>query len=85
MEFGRDGISVVFSRDHSGKFSVCVAGQNKSKSELQQMGQQISQQIVQQYAYHRLVTELKSRNFQIVTEQHQEDGTVKLQARTFVG
>ena len=49
------------------------------------IGQQFSKAVVQQYAYHRLMTELKQRNFNVVGEQVEEDGTVRIQVRTYQG
>jgi len=43
----------------------------------------MANRLVQQYAYHRLITKLKEQNFNIVGEEVEQDGTVRLQVRTF--
>jgi hypothetical protein len=39
--------------------------------------------VTQQYAYHRIVTELKQRNMTIVDEHVSEDQTVKIRVRNW--
>ncbi len=79
----KGGVKVVFSRDTNGQVAVKVSGSGKSDAELRAIGQEMADKLVQQYAYHRLVTELKQQNFNVVDEAVEEDGTVRLQVRTF--
>ena len=60
-------------------------GEGHSKNELKEIGQTFANKIVQQYVYHQLVTEMKNRNFNVVGEEVEQDGTVKLQVRTYQG
>ena len=83
LVFQKGAIRVVFSRNTDGQVRVRVCGQGVSDSELRSLGAQIASKVVQQYAYHRLVTELKENQFHLVSEQVEADGTVRLQVRRF--
>ena len=78
----RDGITATFSRDARGALKVCMEGGAKhSKSELKRIGQELIDSVTQQYVYHRVVTELKERNMNIVDEQVAADRTVTIRVR----
>lgn len=81
----KDDVDVIFSRDTRGRMAVKVCGSGKSEAELREIGEKMANGLTQQYAYHRLVTELKQRNFNVVDEEVEEDGTVRLQVRVFQG
>ncbi|HZZ41763.1 MAG TPA: DUF1257 domain-containing protein [Tepidisphaeraceae bacterium] len=78
----KDSIRAVFSRDARGALKLSLEGKNISKAELKQLGDELVGRVTQQYAYHRIITELKSRNMAIVEEQVQADRTVKIQVRS---
>jgi hypothetical protein len=77
----KDGVRAVFSRDARGALKLCVEGDGLSKSELKKIGEDLIGRVTQQYAYHKIVTELQSRNMTIVDEQVSEDRTVKIRVR----
>jgi len=79
----RDGIRAVFSRDARGALKVCMEGTGHSKAELQRIGEELIGCVTQQYVYHRVVTELKSRNMPIVSEEVEADRTVKIRVRNW--
>jgi hypothetical protein len=79
----RDGVRATFSRDARGVLKVCMEGKGKSKAELRKLGQELVGRVTQQYAYHRIVTELKQRNMAIVDEQVTADQTVKIRVRNW--
>ena len=79
----RAGVRAVFSRDARGALKVCMEGSNHSKAELQQIGEDLLGRVTQQYAYHRIVTELKERNMTIVDEEVTSDSTVKIRVKSF--
>lgn len=83
LAFAKDGVTVTFVRDVEGKMSVRVEGHGKSEAELSEIGRAMANGLVQQYAYHRIVTEMKSRGMSVVDEEVEEDGTVRLQVRVF--
>lgn len=80
---GQD-VTAEFYLDEQGKTAVRVYG-NKSKAELEAIGEALAKKMVQQYAYHRLVTEMKARNMNVVEEDVEADGTIRLQVRVFQG
>lgn len=79
----RDGIRAIFSRDARGALKLCIEGGGLSKAELKKLGEDLIGRVTQQYAYHRIVTELKQRNMTIVDEQVTKDQTVKIRVRNW--
>jgi hypothetical protein len=79
----RDGIRAIFSRDARGQLKLCIEGGGLSKSQLRKLGEELIGRVTQQYAYHRIVTELKERNMTIVDEQVTQDQTVKIRVRNW--
>ena len=77
----RDGVTIEFSSDQRGRCTVCVSGERHSKKQLKQIGEEVAGRIVQQFAYHKLVTELKNRNYSIVEEEVLADQSVRLRVR----
>jgi len=51
----REGVTVTFSRDARGKASLCVTGEGHSQEELRALGEELSQRVVQQYVYQKLM------------------------------
>jgi len=79
----RDGVKAIFSRDARGALKVCMEGSNHSKAELQRIGEDLLGRVTQQYAYNRIVTELKERNMTIIDEEVAADRTVKIRVKSF--
>lgn len=84
VSFSKPGLKVVFFQDIDGQIGVRVTGR-ESEAELKRMGEALAQKLVQQYAYHRLVTEMKARNMNVVEEEVEQDGTVRLRVRVIQG
>jgi hypothetical protein len=78
----RDGVRGVFSRDARGALKLCLEEKGRTQTELKQIGDEVIGRVTQQYAYHRIVTELKSRGMPIVDEQVAADRTVKIRVRS---
>lgn len=83
MVVERDGVRATFSRDAHGGLQICMEGRGVSKSELRALGDELLGRVTQQYAYHRIVTELKNRNMTIVDEQMTEQQSVKIRVRNW--
>ena len=83
MVVEKDGVRATFSRDARGALKVCIEGAGHSKAELKQIGHELMEQVTQQYVYHRVVSELKSRNMAIVHEEVEADRTVKIRVRNW--
>ncbi|MBI5368239.1 MAG: DUF1257 domain-containing protein [Planctomycetes bacterium] len=84
LSFARDGVTVTFGRDARGECGVRVIGTGKSREELGAIGTEFAEQVVQQYAYHRLMEELGRQNFAVVSQEMGEDRTIHVQVRRFV-
>jgi hypothetical protein len=77
----RDGVTVTFSRDARGKASLCVTGADKTKEELRALGEELSQTVVQQYVYQKLMGEMQRRGYIVVEEEAQQDRSIRLKVR----
>ena len=77
----RDGVTITFSRDARGKAALCVTGEGRSKDELRAMGEELSQCVVQQYVYQKLMGEMRSRGFNVVEEEVNEERSIRLKVR----
>jgi hypothetical protein len=77
----RGDIRAIFSRDARGALKLCIEGEGHSKGELNRIGEELIGRVTQQYAYHKIVTELQQRNMDIVDEEVAADQTVKIRIR----
>lgn len=77
----RDGVRAVFSRDARGALKMCLEGNHLSKAQLKALGETIIGRVTQQYAYHRVVSELKERQMMIVDERVGEDQAIHIRVR----
>ena len=77
----REGVTVTFSRDARGKASLCVSGGGRSDAELRALGEELSQAVVQQYVYQKLMDEMRARGFNVVEEEVTEDRSIRLKVR----
>jgi Protein of unknown function (DUF1257) len=74
-------ITIEFGQDERGACTVCVHGDKHSEKELKAIGEEVAGRVVQQFAYHKLMTELKSRNFNLVEENVMQDGSIQVRVR----
>ncbi len=77
----RNGVTVTFSRDARGRASLCVTGAGFSREELRAQGEELSQRVVQQYVYQRLMEEIRARRFIVVEEQTDSHHASRLKVR----
>ena len=77
----REGVTVTFSRDARGKASLCVIGNGRSDEALRALGEELSQAVVQQYVYQKLMDEMRSRGFNVDEEDVSQDRSIRLQDR----
>jgi hypothetical protein len=77
----KDGVTITFSRDARGKASLCVSGEGRSKEELHALGQELSQAVVQQYVYQKLMDEMRTRGFNVIEEETNADRSIRLKVR----
>ena len=81
MVVERDGIRAIFSRDARGALKLCIEGSGSSKAELKRIGEALVGRVAQQYAYHRLVSELKERQMTILDQRVGEDQAIHIRVR----
>jgi hypothetical protein len=81
ISVSREGVTVTFSRDARGKASLCVTGSGQSNETLRALGEELSQGVVQQYVYQKLMDEMRSRGFNVVEEEVNEDRSIRLKVR----
>jgi hypothetical protein len=74
-------VQVEFGRNHRGACTICVTGDGYTDSQLRELARGISAKIVQQYTYHKVISELKERRFAVSSEQVAADGTIKIHVR----
>jgi len=77
----RGGVTVTFSRDARGRAQLCVSGTGHTDEALRAFGEELSQRVVQQYVYQRLMDELRARQFLVVEEQVEADQGIRLKVR----
>ncbi len=77
----RDGVTIEFGVDDRGKVSVCASGKGHTKGQLKQIGQEVAGRVVQQFAYHKLVSELKTRGYDIAEESVTKDHSIQIKVR----
>lgn len=85
LRLTRENVTVVFSRDSRGRASICVTGEGHSDAELQAMGEELSQKVVQQYVYQRMMDEMRTRGYNVVEEQIDENQAIRLKVRRWEG
>jgi len=74
-------ITIEFGADERGRCMVCVSGEQHSDVQLRKIGEEVAGRIVQQFAYNRLLSALKSRNYAVVDEEILRDESVRLRVR----
>lgn len=85
LTVAREGVTVTFSRDARGKASLCVTGTGQSADELRALGQELSQRVVQQYVYQKLMDEVRARGFVVVEEETEANQAIRLKVRHWEG
>lgn len=81
MTMERDGVTLRFTVDGSGRCKVVVSGPGKSKAELAKIGEVAANKVVQMYTYNRLMSQAKSQGFDVVEEQVDEQGALRIRLR----
>ena len=77
----RDGVKATFSRDARGALRLCLEGHHLSKAELKELGEELIGRVTQQYAYHRVITELKERQMDVIEQTVGEDRAIHIRVR----
>ncbi len=80
----RDEISATFSRAADGRCMVHVAGENKTDAELDAVGKELIGHVTQQYAYNKVLTELKGQGFTVTSEEVTNDQMIRIHVSKYV-
>ncbi|MFB3895369.1 MAG: DUF1257 domain-containing protein [bacterium] len=83
LEFKKDDLTLTFYADEHGKYMLRIKGDRKTKAQLQQIGKQMMNRFTQQFAYHKVVSELKKKGYAVATEEMLENKTVRVVVRRF--
>lgn len=77
----KDGVHIEFGQDERGACTVCVTGEGRSDRQLREIGEEVAGRVVQQFAYHKLMTELKKRSYSVIDEQVMQDQSIQVRVR----
>jgi len=77
-------LEIRVGRDERGRCTMCASGKGRSKVELKQIADDFAQKMTQCFVYNRVMSEVKSRNFQVVNEEVMEDQSVRIHVRRWV-
>ncbi len=77
-------LKIRVGRDERGRCTVCATGKGRSKAELKQIAEDFAQKMTQCFVYNRVMSELKSRDFQVINEEVMEDESVRIHVRRWV-
>ncbi|MGC8740744.1 MAG: DUF1257 domain-containing protein [Candidatus Sumerlaeaceae bacterium] len=82
LRFVRDDVTLVFKRDARSKFSIeVIAPDTRTVTELRAIGEQFAYQLIQQFAYNRVITEMERRGANVVSEHRDEQGNIVIELR----
>jgi hypothetical protein len=81
IRFQRDGVLIEFGVDERGQCTVCASGEGHTDAQLRRIGSEVAGRVVQQFTYHKLVTELKNRGYSIAEETVEGDQSIQLRVR----
>lgn len=74
-------LTIEFGQDERGSCTVCVSGEKHTEKELKAIGEEVAGRVVQQFAYHKLMTELKKRNYNVMGEEVLADQSVRIRVQ----
>jgi hypothetical protein len=81
----REGVTVTFSRDARGQASLHVSGSGHTEAALRALGEEMSQAVVQQYVYQKLVDQMRQRGFVVAEEETTAERAIHLKVRHWGG
>ena len=77
-------VTARFQRAADGRCTVHVSGQNMTNQELSTVGRELIGRVTQQYAYNRVVSEMKKQGFTITSEEIAADQTIRVNVCKYV-
>ena len=82
--FEQDGVKIQLRRNKEGACVVCAEAPGRSKAELEAVAKKVGQRLVQQLVYNKVVTELKTNDFQVEKEEVQEGDRIRIRVSRWV-
>ena len=79
-----DDVKAVFRRAADGRCTVHVSAPNRSQAELEAIGRDLMNRVSQQYAYNKVLTQMKSQGFTVNQEEVAEDQTIRIRVSKYV-
>ena len=79
-----DDVTAVFRRAADGRCTVHVSAPGRTQTELEAIGRDLMNRVTQQYAYNKIVTQMKSQGFTVNTEEVAEDQTIRIRVSKYV-
>jgi hypothetical protein len=80
----KDDVTATFTREADGRCCVHVTAKNRSDQELQSIGKELVGRVTQQYAYNKVLTELKNQGFSVTNEEVANDQTIRIRVSKYV-
>jgi hypothetical protein len=80
----KGAVELRVKRDERGRCSVCAKGIGHSKTELKQIAEEFTQKMTKCFVYDKIMTELKSKEFQVVNEEIMEDESIRIHVRRWM-
>lgn len=80
----KDGVTATFRRAADGRATVHVAGPGRSDAELEAIGRELVGRVTQQFAYNRVLTELKRQGFTVTNEEVSQDQAIHVRVSRYV-
>ena len=77
----KNGVEVRVKRDARGRCVVCASGKGKTKTELRAFAERFMEKMTQCFIYNRVMTELKAKGYQVMSEERAKDETVSIRVR----
>ncbi len=77
----RGTVVLKVRRDERGRCSVCATGKGHTDEELRTLAEEFAEKMTQCFVYNRVMTELKTKGFQVVNEEMAQDDSVRIHVR----
>mgnify|MGYP001049215121 CR=1 FL=1 len=84
LTVAKDDVTATFHRTADGRATVHVAGAGRSDAELEAIGKELVGRVTQQYAYNKVLTELKRQGFTVANEEVTQDQTIRVRVSRYV-
>lgn len=80
----KDDVTATFTRTADGRCTVHVKGDNRTDAELSAIGRELVGRVTQQYAYNKVMSELKAQGFTVTSEEVTNDQAIRIHVSKYV-